>query len=94
MRGSGERVSFCRAQSTRELAAEVGLALRLDGSSFLPLGLRKVTQIAPALVVQGRVRNAMPRDSSDGNGNSWSFGSPAHGFSPRVLTRNPSITCS
>lgn len=64
LRGAGE---LCRAQSTRELAAEVGLALRLDGSSFLLLGLCKVTQIAPALVVQGRVRNAMPRDSSDGN---------------------------
>lgn len=45
----------CCAQSQRELAMEVGLALKQDRSSFLPLGLSKVTQIAPALVVQGRV---------------------------------------
>jgi len=43
------------AQLQRELAMEVGLSLKLDGSSFLPLGLSKVTQIASALVVRGRV---------------------------------------
>lgn len=88
--------ALCCAQSQRELAVEVGLALTLDGSSLLPLGLSKVTQIAPALGVQGeciRRGNAMPRNGSDGNWNSWSLGSIAHGFSLHVLTKHHEITC-
>ena len=38
-----------------QLATAVGLVLKLELSSFLSLGLSKMTQIAPALVVQEKV---------------------------------------
>lgn len=52
----GEAPGYRRALRVEErLAVEVGLVLKLEVSSTLPLGLSEVTQRGPTLVVGGKV---------------------------------------